>query len=292
MNDTIRYLEDVKDRLEFVPYETIYNSIANMRDKFIPTAILHKGWYIDRVRVHKNQDELFTNELQVSYIHDKEVIDKYVKFGRANNEKQSVFYGAVETEEIRQQRVVAYFETSELLKELNLHENATELFTVSRWKIIEDIEILEMIFSDEALEKSSSTRASFDHQLANYNGLPMKVEYEEQGKFFSNEFARKDVRKGQDYKYKITSAYANYVWNNTDFKGITYPSVQSDYKGQNVALLPEVVDKSLKLVSVGLFKFERRNGVNLPVDSIKIATELGEDNMDFQWIDYIGGEQS
>jgi hypothetical protein len=290
MNDTIRFLDEVKDRLEFVPYDLIYQSIADMKDKFVPTALLKKGWYIDRVRVHKNINEIFTNEHQVSYIHDQDILDNFVTFGRANKKKQAVFYGAVETEEIRHPRVVAYFETSDLLKELDQQENAVELFTVSRWEILEDIEILEMIFSDEALKKSSSTRTSLEHQLNNYKDSPLAKEYEEQGRFFSNEFARNDVKKGQEYKYKITAAYANYIWENPKLKGITYPSVQSDYKGQNVALLPEIVDKYLKLEFVGIFKFERKAGQNLPVDSIKVATDLGKENMEFKWVDYVGSE--
>jgi hypothetical protein len=290
MNQTIRFLADIKDRLEYIDYNLIYQSIADMKDKFVPTAKLNKGWYIDRVRVHKNPEEIFTKEDDISYIHDQEIIDKYVTYGRANAEKQAVFYGAVETDEIKQPRVVAYFETSEILRELEKHDNITEYFTVSRWRVLEDIEIIEMIFSEEALAKSAYTNRSFDHQLKQYAHLPNAKEYAEQGTFFSNEFSRTDVKKGEAHKYKITSAYANYIWNNTGIQGITYPSVQSDFKGQNIALLPNAVDKYLKLETVGLFKFERVNGENLPIDSVKIATDLGADNSNFTWTDYKGAD--
>lgn len=287
MNNTLAFLTEVRDRLEHVPYDHIFQAIADMRDKFIPTAIIKKGAYIDRVRVHNNLTDFFIKEEDVSYIHDKEIIEKYVRFGRANKEKQAIFYGAVESPEIKQPRVVAYFETSQVLKELDIHDNVVELFTVSRWKVVEDIEVVEMIFSDEALKVSEYTQMSLDNQLRNYKHLPLAKEYEDQGRFFSNEFARSDVRPGEDFKYKITSAYANYIWQNTDLKGITYPSVQSNYLGQNVALLPEIVDKSLRLeVPVGIFKFERINGVNQPVDSTHLAMELGEKNGSFVWKEY------
>ncbi|MDF2431539.1 MAG: hypothetical protein JWP44_1170 [Mucilaginibacter sp.] len=247
MNNTLKFLSDVKDRLEYVTYEQVHQAIADMRDKFVPTAIIKKGAYIDRVRVHKELTDFFYKEEDVSYIHDSEIIEKYVGFGRANKEKQAIFYGAVESPEIDQPRVVAYFETSPLLKELEKNNNVTELFTVSRWRVIEDIEVVEMIFSDEALKVSKYTQMSLAHQLQHYQHLPLAKEYEEQGRFFSNEFSRSDVRPGEDFKYKITSAYANYIWENTKLKGITYPSVQSSYLGQNVALLPEVVDSSLRL---------------------------------------------
>lgn len=290
MNDTLKFLDSVKDRLEEVPYEDIYQSIAAMRDKFVPSAIIKKGAYIDRVRVHKKGEKEFLRETDVSYIHDQEIIDKYVGFGRANREKQAVFYGAVESPEIGQPRVVAYFETSEVLKELDRHQDVTELFTVSRWRVLENIEVLEMIFSDEALKVSKYAQWALENQLRNYKDLPLAAHYEEQGKFFSNEFARSDVKDGQSYKYKITSAYANYIWNNTEFKGITYPSVQSNYLGQNLALLPEVVDKYLKLEApVGIFKFERRAGKSLPIDSTHIAMDLGKDNSAFVYKSYFDG---
>lgn len=284
MNNTLEFLTDVRDRLDHVPYDQIYQAIADMRDKFIPTAIIKKGAFIDRVRVHEKLTDVFTKEEDVSYIHDKEIIENYIGFGRANKEKQAIFYGAVESPEIKQPRIVAYFETSPILKELEKHDNVIELFTVSRWRVLEDIEVVEMIFSDEALKVSKYAKMSLEHQLQHYQHLPLAKEYEEQGRFFSNEFARSDVRPSEDYKYKITSAYSNYIWANTNLKGITYPSVQSAYLGQNVALLPEVVDKLLRLESpVGIFKFERISGVNQPVDSTRLAMDLGENNSAFVW---------
>ncbi|HEY5326301.1 MAG TPA: hypothetical protein VIJ27_04825 [Mucilaginibacter sp.] len=287
MNNSLRFLDDVKDRLEFVPYEQIYQAIADMRYKFVPTAIIKKGAYIDRVRVHRNVADVYYKEEEVSYIHDPDIIANHVGYGRANKEKQAVFYGAVESPEIDQPRAVAYFETSPILKELEKHDNTVEMFTVSRWRVKENIEVIEMIFSDEALKVSKYAQMSLANQLENYKHLPLADEYEQQGRFFSNEFARSDILPGQDHKYKITSAYANYIWAHTNYNGITYPSVQSRYIGQNVALLPEVVDSSLRLEApIGIFKFERINGINQPVDSTQIAMDLGKGNSAFVWKDY------
>ena len=289
-NPTLTYLEQVRHNLEYADYNIIRQSIADLRDKFVPTALLKKGWYIDRVRVNKN-DDVFTNIEQVSYIHDQDVLENYVTFGRANEPKQAVFYGAIESPAVKHPRAVAYFETSELLRELHKYDNVEEIFTVSRWRILEDIEVIEMIFSEEALKVNEYNKLSLQNQLKNYVHLQLADHYEKQGVFFSNEFARNDVMKGESYKYKISAAYANYIWNNTTLKGITYPSVQSNYLGQNVALLPELVDKYLKLETVGMFKFEKKNGINLPVDSFKLATDLGVYSMDFKWFDYIGADQ-
>ncbi len=288
MDPTLTFLDRVRDSLEHVDYKLIQHSIADLRDKFVPTALLKKGWFIDRVRINK-QGEVFKSFDQVSYIHDENTLNKYVGFGRANEPKQAIFYGAIISPQIKQPRVVAYFETSGLLKELDEHDNAEEVFTLSRWRILEDIEVVEMIFSDEALKVNEYNRRSLENQLRNYKDLPLAGHYERQGKFFSNEFARSDIRKDEEHKYKITAAYSNYLLKATSLMGITYPSVASNYLGQNVALLPEAVDKYLELENVGMFRFERRNGHNLAVTCFKMATDLGYKKSDFQWFDYFEG---
>ena len=283
-NPTFTFLEQIKDNLEYVDYKMIYQSIADLKEKFVPTALIKKGWFIDRVRINKTGN-VFSNIEQVSYIHDKDKLDKQVDFGRANEPKQSIFYGSIISPQIQQPRIVAYFETSELLKELDKFDNVEEIFTLSRWTILEDIEVVEMIFSDEALKVNEYNKLSLEHQMKNYKHLPLADHYENQGRFFSNEFARGDINNNETYKYKISAAYSNYIWRNSRLKGITYPSVASNYLGQNVALLPEIVDKFLKLELVGMFKFEKKNGINLPIDSFKHATDFGANCMDFKWIE-------
>ncbi len=287
MSPQLAYLDSIKHNLDTVTYGHVYHSIRQVPDKYVPTALLHKGHYIDRVRINEGE-KLFTTEHDVSYIHDPEVLKNHVGLGRSNAEKQAVFYGAIESPEIRQPRVVAYFETTKLFKKPELlPDNITELFTMSRWRIMAEIEVVEMIFSKDAQENSEYARTSVTNQMSKLPNDEIRKFCYEQGEFFSEEFARKDVGDNQSYKYKISSAYANYIWDRTAFKGITYPSVQSIYSGQNVALLPELVDKYLKLESVAVFKFERKDGKDLPIDCIKIATDLGKGNMDFKYADYV-----
>ncbi len=293
MHEIVSSLEKMSHDLKGVNYDFVYDMISKIDRHYAPTAKLHKGHYIDRVRINPSNDEkdFFTNEFEVSYIHDKDVLDKYVGLGRANAPKQAVFYGAVRSPEIPQARVVNYFETTALFKNNPLPDNVSQIFTMSRWEIMDDIEVMEMIFAEKALKESQYARMSFDHQveLLKNCGRPELIEhYLQQAKLFSEQFGRDDVVKGEEYKYTIAAAYANFFWNNSELKGVTYPSVQSIYKGQNVALLPEVVDKHLKLQSVGVFKFERINGMSLPIDSTHIVENLGKDNMDFRYIPYRG----
>ncbi|KLT64740.1 hypothetical protein [Pedobacter sp. BMA] len=290
MSPELAYLESLKNKLDTVTYKHVYDSIVQIPNKYVPSAILHINHYIDRVRINEGE-KLFTNEQEVSYIHDPDVLSKYVDLGRSNAEHQAVFYGAIESLEIRQPRVVAYFETSKLFRnEEALEDNIVELFTMSRWRIITEMEVVEMIFGKDAQKNSNYARTSVAEQMRRLPNEETKKYCQEQGEIFSEQFARKDVGENESFKYKISSAYANYIWNRTSLKGITYPSVQSIYRGQNVALLPELVDKCLKLESVGVFKFERKNGYNLPVDCIKVVTDFGKDNMNFTYVDYVKGD--
>lgn len=79
MNPTLQFLSEVKDGLEHVDYNLIYTSIADLKDKFVPTALLKKGWTIDRVRINRSE-ETFNSKNQLSYISDKEVLEKHVGF--------------------------------------------------------------------------------------------------------------------------------------------------------------------------------------------------------------------
>jgi hypothetical protein len=48
----------------------------------------------------------------------------------------------------------------------------------------------------------------------------------------------------------------------------------------------------LKLESVGMFLFQKKDGIYFPIDSFKIATDLGPDQMDFKWYDYVGADHA
>ncbi|SNS73350.1 hypothetical protein SAMN05421640_1034 [Ekhidna lutea] len=287
MNDSLAYLRDVRDRLQYVDYDMIYASIVDLKDKFVPTARLKKGHIIDRVRINR-EGEIFTKIEDVSYIHDKEVLENHVGFGRANLPGEAVFYGSIISKNVPHPRVVAYFETSELVKNLNDKDIVEEKFTLSRWRVTKDIEVLEMIFSDEALKVNEYVQMSLEDKLTNLETSSLKEHAIDQGKFFSNEFARTDVKNGEEYKYKITAAYMNYICKKMGLGGITYPSVPTEFKGQNVALYPQVVDNCLDLETVGLFQFKGKDVENL-IYMLKYCQDFGEGHKDFKWLDYQDG---
>ncbi len=282
MDKTLIYLEQISENLNFADYEMIYRSIADMRDKSAPATILKKGHYIDRVRINR-KDEIFICEDEISYIKDQKKLLGRTEYGRANLPEQAMFYGAVESTLINMPRAVAYFETSDLFwgDKLNSLKEVSEVFTHSRWRVQEDIELLEIIYSDEALKVNPDVQAALKYHTEFIKDHEKKDHFEEQMKFFSNQFAR--IKRYSNNEYKISCAYSNYILATTHLGGVAYPSVASEYKGQNIVLKPTIVDQFLKLESLSMSLFERKNYENQPIVPIKICKNLGKNNQNFVW---------
>ncbi|MEZ4935672.1 MAG: hypothetical protein R2788_26500, partial [Saprospiraceae bacterium] len=110
----------------------------------------------------------------------------------------------------------------------------------------------------------------------------------QQIQFFSSEFA-KEIENNWDYK--ISVAYTELLlhdrrWELDGFpiEGIAFPSVPSGYKGQNIVLRPETVDKKLKLEVVSTHRIHK-NKKKTFINNHKYVTDFGKDNSDFTWTD-------
>jgi hypothetical protein len=145
-----------------------------------------------------------------------------------------------------------------------------------------------MVFSENAIANNSSVRASFAHQTKNIPDNFLRQHYIEQLRFFSDEFAKKNIYSPADYK--ISAAFANYIWRRTKYPGITYASVNTDYRGQNICLTPIAADKYLRLHSLGMFKASKKKEGNLEIDGgFKYCRDFGINNMNFMWRDFEKG---
>jgi len=278
---TLNKLVEISKNLEKIDFDDVKVFIKKAIEKMpVPTAILRKGALIDRARVN-NSEILYMKERDISYIKDKAIIEKFTEYGRANKPKQVMFYGAIESPEITQQRITAIFETSRLLKDKKT-VSGTELITVSRWEVLEDITLAEVIFSDKAIQNNNYTNTAFQHHFKQFFEHEDRELILQQLIFFSNEFAKKV---GNDIDYKISVAYTDIILNGAvEIEGIAYPSVASGYKGQNVVLRPNIIDTKLKLQKVVTQKIVKdKNKVR--IDNDKYVKSFGLNNSSFEWID-------
>lgn len=276
-----KVLSELKEmNLQEVSYDDIFNKLA-YELKIIPfvTAKLKKGNYIERGRIN-SPEEIFYSETDISYRTDIENIKKY---GRANCPKQSMFYGALKSDFIEYPRIVNLFEISGLFRDGDLISNGEFIFTVGKWKIKEDFEVVEIVFDKETIERIPDIKKAYEYHLNNIRQeFPEQVEeFENMLEFFSNEFAKKEISNDDDYKVSVV--YTNMAINNRGHDGIIYPSVRTEGEGRNVVLPIEVVDKYLELEKVAMFKIIK-NGDKAEMLNIAVALELGEKNTQFNWI--------
>lgn len=250
-------LKEISTHLEGVEYDKIIELFQIIGKIPIPIGRMPPGTQIDRARKNIG-DNLFTNVDQLTYIKDKKVIDDYlIEFGRANKPHQPLFYGAVESTLIKHQRIVALAETSELFQDPEGINFDGELYTISRWQNTTELFLAEMVFSSEAIQTNPDTKRAFEKQTAFLKEAAGDGDiefYTEFIVFISDQFAR---LKKTHHDYKISTAYADYIMGRGQLHGVAFPSVQTQYHGQNIVLPPEVVDQYLTvqvLATQRLFK--------------------------------------
>lgn len=276
LNELISY----RDKLDKIEYSDIRTLIKESIQQIpITTAKLHKNAPIDRVRLNKGK-HFFTNQNDLTYIKDKDIIEKYLtEFGRANKPHQPLFYGALESSLIKHNRLTAIAETSELLRDTESICLEGQLVTLSRWITNEELIIAEIVFSDDALKSSPDTQKSFQNQFEQIKNHPLREIGLRQLQFFSNEFSRKTK---SHHDYKISVAYSDLIMNDLGLAGITYPSVQSGYQGQNIVLRTDIVDKHLELYAVSTHRLHKNKMQSL-ISNYFHTQDFGEDNSDFKW---------
>jgi hypothetical protein len=266
-----------------VSYNKLVTKLRQLQFIPFPTAKLNVGYHIERGRINE-PGEIFTSEKELSYRTDYNNITKY---GRANVPHDSLFYGAIESDVIKHPRLINMLETSQIFRNLDKEkvDNADFVMTVGKWRIIEEMEIVEIVFNENSIENSEDVRKSYQFHLEKLKtDLPDYVDqFEYILKFFSNQFAKKEINSHLDYM--ISAAYTDLAINFRGFPGLKYPSVKSDYMGHNVVLNPRAVDNFLELEIAAMYRITKEKD-NTLISPIAHATEFGPLNSNFKWVDY------
>lgn len=278
-----KILKEINDAdFSVLSYKRLLNALQSLQIIPFVTANLKKGFHIERARIN-NPNQIFYSEHEISYRTDYQNIKKY---GRANEPYFPLFYGAFQSDIIEHPRLVSLFETSEIFRNLDTEEvdEADFIMTVGKWEIKEDIEVVEIVFDEESIKNSPNIKRSYDFQVKNLTEkLPgQKDKIEKILTFFSNQFAKKEIK--SHFDYMVSAAYADLAINYRNHMGLTYPSVKTDYQGQNVVLTPSVVENYLELKIVSMFRV-KKEGKETIVSPLKNTTEFGPLNTNFKWED-------
>ena len=184
------------------------------------------------------------------------------KYERANLPFQPMFYacsfpGDYDDEKNPPPRVISLQETSSFFKDTK--SSGIERCTVSRWEVVQDIELIAMPFlADYKMPCAviQQIKEAWNQGLRDNN---VNADGRELIEYMANEIG-KDFKTNVEY-FKIAN-FVNYVLNvnektkNAD--GVIYPSVPAGGAGFNVAVRPPAVDEKIKFVGASLCHLLKR----------------------------------
>lgn len=208
----------------------------------LPAYTLQSGTLICRCRVNKP----FTKR----FISKTELFDSkgsYSCLGRANREKQSVFYGCIHD-------VLDYSHVEPVPRIVNVEESSSfyrdtsasgiEVITFSGWIPSRDLRLL-CIPSFGQLENPCRLSCVLDDMWSTAK-REISDEVQDYVGMISHLFTCEDDGSGSIYR--LTSEFSNYVLSShNEIDGVLYPSVRSQGQGLNVAIKGDVVDESIDL---------------------------------------------
>lgn len=215
----------------------------------IVTFKLQRGRSVYRARKHPSAIRIHYPR-DLSYRTDLHKVG----IGRANDVGQSIFYAALPSAEIDQGLVIATVETS-----INFRNrtDGLETFTVGRWKVTKDLEVAAFVFDGphaQGMLLAEQMAKGHDDVMAGYSGQ-FRSESDALMARLAHEFGQV-VPNGHSERYKISAAVSDIMYKQ-GFAGVMYPSVLTEYKGFNVALLPGAVEEHLAFDSCMLMQLQR-----------------------------------
>lgn len=226
---------------------------------------------------HKTPDGQYSKEIERAVNNTKEepefstvsrISYKPAKFNsnylRASTPKNTMFYGAViseedfEKEEMKYPRIVGASEISSLMRNSDVIEGWSRL-TFGNWEVTEDISLSTII--DPTIEYEHPYLNSLKNKYVEFlNEIPEDVRENTIKclKFLSAEFS-KYVSSGNNHEYLISAKFTEIFTKTSTYDGVVYPSVQSKGYGLCVAIHPRAMSK-LKLTKVLQCKLNKNVG--------------------------------
>ncbi|MHC9087454.1 hypothetical protein ACXIHB_01955 [Tenacibaculum sp. IMCC1] len=199
----------------------------------IPTVTVNQNTFIERaVIISKNGEEFNLDRL--SYIPEK--LKHIAKEGRFNNAKEPMFYAAFT--DLEKPETTRYFLATELDHSLKEKQDKEFNITVTKWLSIESFEAIFLLFKNDYCTNTLTSKAL--EQIRNSNEFKkLKSEEIEFFELITDEIAKPHSANN----YSITNIVFEF-YKKKGYKAIVYPGVRSKYRGNNIAMLPEITDNN------------------------------------------------
>lgn len=203
--------------------------------------------------------------------------------GRASFQGNPVFYGCVgKLEDFEVARQLSIHEANKLMHDPSF-AHAEEFAVVGNWRVQHPVNVIAVVQSTRLHGKNVALREEHERYL---HELDTTVEDKEGciklSTFLADEFSKEVIREN-GWEYKISAAFSQRVME-MGMDGVAYPSARAEGDGNayNVALKPEVIDGSCKLVAAyayRLIKHDHKTLVPLPYLGDRAVTSA------FEWQD-------
>ncbi len=249
MSDINNIIEQLKAfDLTSYPYDEVRGLIGQFGQFGLVQMTLHPGKTIIRARPNE-VGQHFSVRDELSYKPQK----FNTTYQRASTPNLTMFYGGTIPEglkegELDNARIVSSLEASNLLRDKT--QDGEQTITFSKWVVTKDIPLIALCYHKDFTEKSSHTKELYEAYHNWVKQLPPELLDKSIAitSFLANEFAKKDIKGDFDY---MLSAIFTEISVGKGKAGVYYPSVRTDGMGYNVAIAPDIVDSSLKLLVAG-----------------------------------------
>lgn len=222
----------------------------------IPTVEVNQNTFIERARIISKEIEKFNLD-KLSYIPYE--LKENAKEGRFNNAKEPMFYAAFTDLDTPQS--TRYFLATELDHSLKERQNKSYNFTVTKWLSTEGFTSIFFVFKKEYCTNQLMTSA-LEQILSSDLFKSLNKDDVEFFELISDEFAKPSSANN----YIITNIVFDY-YKQKGYKAIIYPGVRSRYRGNNIAMLPEIVDKNWTCCFGAEFKLTQKDE-NITIDEV------------------------
>jgi hypothetical protein len=207
------------------------------------------GNFLARARTKK--DNVPFNRFSKITIRDKQFVKSY---GRAHRPDQSIFYCStnypIAIREATQwhKNDIGTLISRYISGDYNPHVICV---TVSIWKVIKDLKLASLFLNQDAMSANPVVKHFGNKTINdNINNWDKRVVKSKNLilEFFSNEFAKKEIRSDKDYL--LSAYYSNEIYlAAARLDGVTYPTVALEYKGENMAITQDAYKEKLEFVT-------------------------------------------
>lgn len=209
-------------------------------------------------------------------------------YQRASTPKATMFYGCLQGNtpegkenrtEIVNAQLACAVETFKWFRDKR--SCCYQKITYSRWQVTNLIEIVGIVHFPKFVEATPFAKelnAAHKDFLTKYKGIEQQTALISE--FFADQFGRDDADSSHDYLYLLSAVYSEIIVK-SGFQGVMYPSVRVEGQSLNVALTPETVHSSLKLIAAGEGSIYKYLGNGFIDNDAQAETILDENKIEY-----------